>query len=294
MNDDAPEQAILKAVQRGEAEGWTFEEAFAYTDDNHERIRLRIKELRGYPEIKKSLTSKKLAAVCHVKTHIIDSFMREDSISLGEESHHDLVRFLWDNRWGTDQWKIEGPARDPGVLFHALTHFLQIHEQSIAELAEEAGGTYVLWAPSLHIPGKFIKGKLVITADEETGAVTTLETHIYTGYDGTAPLKEEFCGFIVKKSRHYVLFTRLCNGQSGPPRMIMIDNAISLESRLVVMQGMVTGCYGANTLFSAPIYIERWIGSTEDLNNQLDITDTVPEVVRSKLSFNVSHNVLRF
>ncbi|SAL01243.1 hypothetical protein AWB77_06305 [Caballeronia fortuita] len=288
MNDNTPSQ-------EADRDEWSFEEAFEFTDANHERLRLRIKDLRDYPEIKKELTSRKLAASCHdkdVKPHTIDSFMREESIALGEQSHHDLVRYLADNHWLNDQWKREGAARDSNSLFRALTHFLQIHQQTINELADEASGTYVIWAPSLHIPGKYIRGRLEITTNDD--AVRIIETHNYSGREGTTPLKEEFCGFIIKKSRHYVLFSRLNNGHSGPPRMIIIDNAISVDSKLMVMQGMATGCYGANTLFSAPIYIERWIGEPDELDRTIDITDDIPDVVRNKLSFTVSNNVLRF
>ncbi|WP_244832477.1 hypothetical protein [Caballeronia sp. TF1N1] len=281
----------------GSGEEWSFETSLIVSDASREWLRLRIKQLRQFPEIKKELTSEKLSEQCKdpaVTAQTIHGFIREDSQALNDRSHQDLVRYIWNNHWGTDQWQKEGAAREPAALFHALTHFLGTHQQSLSELSREAPGLYTVWAPSLHLPGKYTKGMLSIRHDEDTGAVEVTETHVFTGWDNTASLKEEFCGFLIKKSRHYVMFTRRRGGQSGPPRLTIIDNTLSDQAQIVVMQGMVTGCYGANVLFSSPIYIERTQVSTDELTKTLDITDDIPESVKMKLKISFSDNVIRF
>lgn len=280
----------------------TFEGTMAYSDESISWLRQRIKELQNHSstKIKQKVFAKTLVKVCGDR-------ITEDTIynftggrqALPEDAHRILVQYLWDSKLATDLSEREEAAQGPATLFHALSNFLDVSDQSLLNLSKEIPGNYTVWRPSIHIPGQFIKGLLKIDPVDLHRSIKTTETHLYKGGDDTTAIQEIFEGFIIKKSRHYVMLARQQGGHTGPPRFTIIHNTVSHndgcnEKQIYIMEGMVTGCYGANSLYCAPIYIERANCSEEKLYEQLNISSSIPESIKSKLKFQLRDGVIRF
>lgn len=262
-------------------------------------LRQRIRDLRDYQELKARLTSKQLAADLRnaVTEANIDGFMAGKHI-FSVAGHEALVRHLWLNKWGGDTWLKQGIAAHPAALFHALNTFLDVGEQSLINLRHEIAGTYRLWRASMHFPGKHVVlGKMVITNNFENGSVEAVETQVYKGDQLTAGQAEVFEGYLVKKSRYFVVIARQSEIHKGPPRITLFHNALYSKGIVRALEGVVIGCYGSNNLFAAPIYLER----VEDrdlagLDDQLDVKNVndIPPLVTAKLAFNLTDSVIRF
>lgn len=281
----------------------TFEDCMKYSDDSILWLRRCLKNLKNNSsgKIKKKISAKVLVQVCGDPTiteTTIYNFTDERQ-ALPENAHKAIVRYLWDNKMATDLYEKEGTVDGPAALFHALSNFLDVSDQSLLNLSKEIPGNYIVWRPSIHIPSQFIKGFLKIDPVDSHRSVRITETHIYKGGDGTTAIREVFEGFIIKKSRHYIMIARQQGGHTGPPRFTIIYNTVSHnngvnEKQIYIMEGMVTGCYGANSLYCAPVYIERTAFIEKDLYEQLNITSDIPESVRSKLQFQMKDGAIRF
>jgi hypothetical protein len=259
-------------------------------------LRQRVRDLREYQELRTRLTSKQLAEDLRnaVTEANIDGFMAGRHV-FSVAAHEALVRHLWLNKWCGNTWLKEGIAAHPAALFHALSAFLVVGEQSIINLRHEITGTYRLWRPSMHFPGKHVLGKMVFDNEFETGSVQAVETQIYKGDEHTAGQAEIFEGYLIKKSRYFLVIARQSEIHKGPPRTTLFHNAIYSNGIVRALEGVVIGCYGSNNLFAAPIYLER-VDEKDlvGLDDQLDIKNEIPPLVAAKLTFNLNDNLIRF
>lgn len=264
-------------------------ETLSVPSNNSRRwLRQNIKSLRERRP--GELTSEYLGNVIGKNDHKINNFLR-GTAKLDDLDHKKLVEYVFDQK---PNWSSGRSQERTSALFHSLVGFLEVHEQTLNHLAAQAPGLYTVWRASTHIPGKYVKGMIRIEHEKSLNIVTLQETQRYKGGDGTTPVSEVFDGFIVKKSRHYVMITRQM-GHSGPPRMTIIDNVLYDEAhKILVMQGMTTGSYGANELFCAPIYLERSSKEAGELEQELDIVDDIPASVKAKLDATVSHGIIWF
>ena len=261
--------------------------------ENRAALRNKLRELRGYRELQAKLTSFVLAeAIEQTATEVqIDNFMSNKQTPLPRKGHEMLVRHLWDNRWWGDTWLHEGIAAHPSALFHAFCSFFSAGEQTSINLKNEAIGTYRLWRASMHVPGKYVLGKLVISNDIQTGSVRATEIQAFRGSGQVASAREVFEGFIVKKSRYFMIIARQAGKHRGAPRMTMVHNAVYEDGLVRALYGVVIGCYGSNHLFSTPIYAERVDeASASAVDDELDIQDSIPDAIKSKLRFRMDDN----
>ncbi|RFU44520.1 hypothetical protein [Paraburkholderia sp. DHOC27] len=212
---------------------------------------------------------------------------------LPESAHQKLAHYLVDKKLVTAWDDGQEEARNPGALFYALAHFLDVSGQTLDNLSKEAPGLYTMWRSSTHLPGKYVKGMLRIEHDEVSKVISTREVQRYSGGDGTVAISETFEGNMIKKARHYIMFSRQTQ-RSGPPRITVLDNVLFEDGKIVVMQGMTAGFYGENALFCAPIYLERVTVDEDELKNGLYIDSDIPESVKLKLEVRVSHGIVWF
>lgn len=277
-------------------------ELLKYSEENLQRLRQKIKSLRNdentHARIRNQIRTKDLEAVLkevptckRVPASKIDNFINNRTDRLEPPCYQAIVRHIWDiGGWENSQ------ANEPG-LFHALAEFLGIQTQTLHNLATEIPGTYRVWRASMHVPGSFIQGMMKITHDENNQTVWVVETHAFQGEGEASGASEDFEGYIVKKSRYYVIIARQQEGHRGAPRITVIHNTLSNGTAITAMYGFVTGCYGSNGLFAAPIYIERvHQGEEPTLKGELKIVgpDEIPASIRAKLRVRVDDGLIRF
>jgi hypothetical protein len=279
----------------------SLERASKPTEEGVTWLRDNITKLREkHP---RKFTAQALGTLINNNSHKIYNFLR-GSATLDASDHKTLVEYVFKQlpNWEDDESReltssnIEDDEslQRTSKLFHAFVRFLEVTSPTLDHLKDQAPGVYTVWRASTHIPGKFVKGIIRIEFQESLKIVKLQELQRYKGGDGTTPISETFDGFIIKKSRHYVMITRQV-GHSGPPRVTIIDNVLYDENhKIAVMQGMTTGCYGANELFCAPIYLERSTRDTSELESELDIVDEIPASVKAKLDATVSNGIIWF
>lgn len=147
----------------------------------------------------------------------------------------------------------------------------------------------------MHFPGQYLLGKLIIENDYPTKAVRVTELHIFKGDDLASAQREVFEGFLVKKSRYFILIARQSGRHKGAPRVTMIHNALYDNGIVQALQGVVTGCYGSNKMFATPVYIERVDGEAASrLEDELDVRHDIPASIKAKLQVRLEENVIRF
>lgn len=278
-------------------EGPQLDDLVKPTRKNTEKLRSRIRELRLQKSLQKHLTSKQLSEDLSgiISESQFDNFINGRH-AIAVSAHEALVRHLWENKWWGDTWLQEGVAAHPAALFHALCNFLDAGEQTCINLRREAPGTYRLWRASMHFPGKYLLGKLKIVNDLITGALSATELQIFKGEQLASSHKEIFEGFIVKKSQYYLIIGRQSPNHKGPPRTTVIYNTLYADGLIQAMQGLVIGCYGSNSLFATPVYIERVTNEDAgraDFDEEIRVYETIPESIRAKLKFSVADGVIR-
>lgn len=280
----------------------TLNELLEYSEESLQRLRQKIKALRKDEDtparIRNQIKTKELEAVLkgvpacrRVSTSKIDNFIYNRTDRLESPCYQAIVRHIWDlGGWETRQVSESG-------LFHALAEFLGVQTQTLHNLATEIPGTYRVWRASMHVPGSFVKGMMRITHDKDNHTIWVVETHAFQGEGEAGGASEDFEGYIVKKSRYYVIIARQQEGHRGAPRITVIHNTLSNGTAITAMYGFVTGCYGSNGLFAAPIYIERVPQSEEStLKGELKIVgpDEIPASIRAKLHVRVDDGLIRF
>lgn len=280
----------------------TLNELLEYSEENLQRLRQKIRALRDDEStptrIRNQIRTRELEAVLkevptckRVSASKIDNFINARTDRLEPPCYQAIVRHIWD----LGGWE-KRRASEPG-LFHALAEFLGVQTQTLHNLATEIPGMYRVWRASMHVPGSFVQGTMEITHDKDTQAIWVVETHAFQGEGEASGASEAFEGYIVKKSRYYVIIARQQEGHRGPPRVTVIHNTLSNGTAITAMYGFVTGCYGSNGLFAAPIYIERVPqGEEANLNGELKIVgpDQIPASIRAKLRVRVDDGVIRF
>lgn len=284
----------------------SLDDLLRYTDENQSWLRERLKVLRKTgvrgadgtddPLSVKALVFKKPNLDQHgITESTFDHFMRGNQ-KLGKNAYEILVRYLWENDWCTDRFMKIGFAKEPQALFHALAVFLDLDTQRITAMAQELPGRYVLWRPSMHIPGEFVRGMLDVERKEDSYALEAVETQGFKGEEeGAMAHTEVFEGFILRKSQYYVMIARQREQHAGPPRITVIHNVLTRDGLIQAMQGMVIGCYGTNELFAAPVFLERASGKVaEELPNTIAITAKIPRAVKPKMHMNLQDGVIRF
>lgn len=281
-------------------EGLSLDDLLKKTKANQDWARERVMTLRKDPELREKFTTRRLIkdvfeeAGVEITEYVFDHFIR--GTDLEEDPLRVLVNYLWDNNWCSDEYRLkEGLTRHPNALFYALYLFLKAGQQTQRDLRKEALGTYRLWRPSMHFPGKYIMGMLQINVDPESLALRVTETHAYAGDNDTISQGEIFEGCMIEKSRFFFLIARQIPKHRGPPRVTVIHNPHYDDKKGVIsaMEGMVTGCYGTK-LFSAPVYFERVTDEeAARLPEELAIRDA-PALVAAKLQFNLKNNVIFF
>lgn len=277
--------------------------------ENFSIVSTKLMEMRhvGDPSITEAVSVRYLEKLIHEKhqsckvitTAKIDNFTYHKG-KLPRLCYQAIVTHLWD----LGAWKIENKNQNGGAkleedtLFHALVNFLEIPSQTLNNLFSELHGTYHVWRASMHVPGSYVHGMMEINYQKTTGALWAVETHVFNGGNDVNSKREKFEGYLIKKSRFYVIIARERKSHSGPPRMTIIHNVLKDKETNVISElyGFVTGCYGSNALFSAPVYMERVSNSelATRLGDQIEVTDDIPFSIRAKLKIRVEDGIIRF
>ncbi|MCW5626167.1 MAG: hypothetical protein KIT73_15745 [Burkholderiales bacterium] len=269
------------------------------TKENQEWLRKRIKKIREIDRLRGAFATKrlvKLIADHGVETtdDRIDNFVSMRA-GLAPEAYGILIRHMLREGWCSDSRLREVTESRSDALFLEIRRFLDVGFHTIDRLKTEIPGLFRVWRASMHVPGAYIRGMLEIEHRPDTDALWTVETQAFRGEEEAAPHDEIFEGYIMKKSHYYVMFSRQQQGHAGPPRVTVIHNVLRHSGLIQAMEGVMTGTYGANSLFSTPIYIERVLEEERAaLRDSLDIVATIPSSVRAKLRFRVENDVIRY
>jgi len=260
------------------------------TQDNKRHLAQRLKYLRDTlspnSEYRKLLETDRLIDKCNLTSahDKLNNYIAGRPSALPDNDYVKLAQFVWDQKMWTSLWLKEGIATQPGALWHALTMFLDIGTSTIVNLVRRAGGTYRLWRPSMHWPGRYVLGMLEVSSDNEEGTLRTVETHRFSGADGSRPASEVFEGYLHQKSRYLFMIARQ-TGSVGPPRFTIVYNQVLDQKGCISsMQGIVIGAYGDNQRFAAPVLFERIEETPKQFSEEIDIVENVPGSVAAKLA----------
>jgi hypothetical protein len=273
------------------------------TAENYNIVRAKIRQIRvnGKRSITVKVSARHLQEIIQekhpsykdVNIEKINNFIFHQG-GMTHICYQTIVSHLWDlGAWSNNNQDEKINLR-PDALFHALTDFLDIRPQTLNNLVAEIPGLYRVWRASMHVPGSYVCGMIEISHKKDTGALWAVETHVFKGENDVISAREVFEGYMIKKSRYYVIISRQTRDHSGPPRVTLIYNTLKDTSHITALYGMVMGCYGSNALFSAPVYMERAEKKTSELLSELEITDKIPSSVSAKLQVRVDNGIIRF
>lgn len=264
--------------------------------ENKDKLRRRYVELQSWiNNLMDNITYKKLGEIAGVNESSIGRFIRNGA-DLDDTPYKLLVAHLWNNKLWSDTWRQAGPVAQPGMLFYALSEFLDVGEITQERLINETPGTYRSWRPSMHVSGNYVLGMLKVFYDDEKSIINIVEKQSFKGSKFESPQNEQYEGVLVKKSNSYVIIARQSEIHKGPPRVTVVTNFLHQRNGIRTMQGLTIGCYG-HSMFAAPAYFERVTEEeAESLEESLDIVPAsdVPASVLGKLKFTVVDNIIHF
>jgi hypothetical protein len=255
------------------------------TRENSRLLRETMRRLRKNDATKYLVGHAHLKACAGITTpqSSLSHYMDDDKRSLNGGDHEKLTRYYWDQGYWTNHATIR-EALD-GIndnLFHSLTQFLGVHIGTQFNSARRCEGTFRLWRPSTHVPGCFVLGMIEISYDHASLALKTCEKQRYQSSDGTRSREEIFSGYLIRKSKKYCIVAK--DRSVDSLRVTYLHYWHREQNQVVGLGGVTVGLYD-NFAYAAPIYIERYEGSTEDLEQSLDIVpeSAVPPSVLARL-----------
>ncbi|MEM9670894.1 MAG: hypothetical protein AAF950_18480 [Pseudomonadota bacterium] len=156
----------------------------------------------------------------------------------------------------------------PDNLFHALSLFFGVHTYTIQNVRIRAPGLYKIYTESLVLPKHIVVGAMWISYDEKTHAVQTRELQIYSGDERSRNRREEYHGYLIRKSKKYMIVAR---DQSGDGvQVYFLPHFAREDQEIISFEGMVVGIAGGR-VFSRPVVLERFDGEEEELIETLNI-----------------------
>lgn len=233
------------------------------TTENSEVLRKKIKGLRGsLPRTEAGkLSYKVLREKCRlgINESELSNFVNGRRKTLDPHDHRALVGYLFDlNLWMESSY-VRRVMETKDYLYHAVTLFLNIGKNTQNDVRIKAIGTYVLYRPSTHLLGCYVRGSLSVACDDENDAVRTLETHRYSGEDGSCPLSQEYGGYLFRKDSKYLILS--LDATQRALRIIKLHGIRHDDKgqRILTMRGTVME-HDMTEIVCLPIYLERTSG----------------------------------
>lgn len=167
-------------------------------------------------------------------------------------------------------------------LFHSLNYFLEIKEYSLENIRNRSPGKYILYTNSLFRPNHFVVGAIWIYVDKYTNAIKTKELQIYSGKDGSRMKREKYEGYLIRKSKKYIIISK--DKSVSSLQIYFLPHFFREEKEIITFEGLVIGMVGGRA-FSRPVILERFDGEDEELISKLDVypEDRIPAFILSIL-----------
>ena len=201
---------------------------------------------------------------------------------LDSRDHHAVVDYLFQHGFWSERPQSTQILEVKDYAFHALVLYLNIGVGTQENIAIRACGNYLLYRPSAHRPGDYVRGYLVIDYTPDSHALVATEVQGYSGADTSRPIRQEFDGYLFRKDKKYFIISR-DEGHRGI--RVMFINGIRHEGKPIsIMTGAVMELEMKH-IVSVPVYLERTECTVAELDKLVDIVSEsdVPSTVKAYL-----------
>lgn len=249
---------------------------------NYEALRLRLRYLVDVKE-KKQIEILKEAGLHSDFDKRFSEWLRipAEWEILNHEQYRKLVNYLIkEGLWQTSEFgKLTNMVEHS--LYYSLLEFLDIRSITENNMKERAPGLYKMYRPSLLIPDRYVVGALYIWVDKVSKSLRTYELQKFTGKDGSPPKIEQYHGYLVRKSKKYVILAR--DNTMSSLQVTFMPDFLREEKEITVFIGVTMGLLGAKT-YTARFYAERHNGNADELEATLDLSEDVPLMAKAALN----------
>ncbi len=185
-------------------------------------------------------------------------------------------------------------ARAPGYdsecgLAAAMIAFFNSNSATRDQLPVQFQGSYLTYRRSVHWPGAYVKGSLVIEPVEIPGhmlepsmkekayAMVATELHVHDGGDGSAPAREVYVGVLSRKATYPFILSSLSGPDRvprGAPRFTLFHTTVYEEAHKGVvasMTGTAVTPHGQRQGVTADVCVERFSHSPDQRPDEKEL-----------------------